>query len=142
MRYKLTYIKNIIIWRNVNWCGQWTSNYSLYELIFFDFVIDFMKQSTSRHFKVLIKQKNNKFIDRLKKQEYVTVKENLVIEFNGLLFFKLFIQEDYYTHRYDYVLKFDNNEFLFNFIFIYANIILFTHKKNIYILNNMVPALD
>jgi len=101
-----------------------------------------MKQSTSRHFKVLIKQKNNKFIDRLKKQEYVTVKENLVIEFNGLLFFKLFIQEDYYTHRYDYVLKFDNNEFLFNFIFIYANIILFTHKKNIYILNNMVPALD
>jgi hypothetical protein len=101
-----------------------------------------MKQSTSRNFKVLIKQKNNPFIDRLKKQEYVTVKENLIVKFDGLLFFKLFIQEDYYTHRDSYIFKFNSKEFLFDFVFIYSDIILFTYKKNIYILSNAVPALE
>jgi hypothetical protein len=101
-----------------------------------------MKQSTSRNFKLLIKQKDNPFIDRLKKQEYVTVKENMIVKFDGLLFFKIFMQQDYYTHRDSYILKIDNNEFLFSHIFIYSNIILFIHKKNIYILNNVVPAME
>jgi hypothetical protein len=111
-------------------------------VFFFDFVIGIMRQSTSPHFKLLIKQKNNKFIDRLKKEEYNTVTENYVIELNRLLYFKICIQQDYCTHRYDYVLKFDNGEYHFSFIFIYANVILITYKKNIYILKNIVPALD
>jgi hypothetical protein len=134
---KLIYIKNINIMRNVKWCGKWKSNYSLYELVFFDFVIDFIKEKNYPHSRLLFKQKTNSFIDRLKKENYTVVVENIIIPFDGLLFLKFFLNNVFFIQKFNYVLKINDIEFFFDVIFVYDNIVFFIYKENIYILNNV-----
>ena len=86
---KLVYIKSIIILKNVNWCGKWKSNYSVFELIFLNFVIDVIKEKNFPHLKLLFKQKNNSFIDKLKKENMI-VTENIIFPLDKIIFLKFF----------------------------------------------------
>jgi len=92
---------------------------------------------------MLVKQQNNRFTDRLRKQEYVVVSENVIVKFDSLLFLKIFIREDYYIFRENYVLNRESNvkPFVFDFIFVYGNIVFVVYKKNIYIFNNVLSPL-
>jgi len=132
---KLVYIKSIIILKNVNWCGKWKSNYSVFELIFLNFVIDVIKEKNFPHLKLLFKQKNNSFIDKLKKENMI-VTENIIFPLDKIIFLKFFLNNVFFIHRFNYTFKYEDNEFFLDVVFVYDNIVFVIYKNNIYILNN------
>jgi len=107
----------------------------VFELIFLNFVIDVIKEKNFPYLKLLFKQKNNSFIDKLKKENMI-VTENIIFPLDKIIFLKFFLNNVFFIQRFNYTFKYEDNEFFLDVVFVYDNIVFVIYKNNIYILNN------
>jgi len=50
-------LEKFIVLPGVKWCGKWVSNFSIYEFIFTNFVMDVIADKDTIHVKLLVKKK-------------------------------------------------------------------------------------
>lgn len=140
IKKELYNIKNIIILRNVNWCGKWLSKYSLFELIFDKFVLEFIKD-VDLNVKILIKQKDNEFLKRLRKENYYLLEKDEIFILEQNIYLKSLLE----GKNIQYFLKFNiflNTNIKIDFVFVCDNIIFFSLNNNFYISNNIISDLN
>lgn len=136
------FLRKILILKDVKWCGKFNSIFSLYELVFKKFVIDFIIEKEG-NVKLLIKQKENIYINKLRLNKYLLVDKLEFIDLNKNIYVKVFLSKDIsFVYKTDFEVIYNNNILFFKFFFLYDNIACFVYDNDLYIVNNTHIVLN
>ena len=133
---RIYFVKSIIILNNVYWCGKLPSYFSIYEMVFRKFIINFLKEKSD--VKLLIKQKESSYITKVRLENYKPSRQIEILDLNKYIFIKVYLDISIISvYKLNLNFVYLDKNLLFNFLFIHDNIICLVYNDNLYIMNNI-----